>query len=133
MSAKHRAVVILLRVLSFFAAAGCPIAAIVYRYNEWSVTVGTSKTVSSLVYICIFIASMAGYLLYILPAIHKNRLYIVSLLVFWLAGMAVIAWVLSIVPILQSMQIVFFSGAIGSVTAAVLMLTANILDRRWRA
>lgn len=133
MSAKHRAVVILLRVLSFFSAAGCPIAAIVYRYNEWSVTVGTSNTVSSLVYICIFIAAMAGYLLYILPAIHKNRLYIVSLLVFWLAGMAVIAWVLSIVPILQSMQIVFFSGAIGSVTAAVLMLTANILDRRWRA
>ena len=133
MSAKHRAVVILLRVLSFFSAAGCPIAAIVYRYNEWSVTVGTSKTVSSLVYICVFIAAMAGYLLYILPAVHKNRLYIVSLLVFWLAGLAVIAWVLSIVPILQSMQIVFFAGAVGSVTAAVLMLTANILDRRWRA
>ena len=124
---------ILLRILSFFAAAGCPIAAIVYRYNEWSVTVGTSKTVSSLVYICVFIAAMAGYLLYILPAIHKNRLYIVSLLVFWLAGLAVIAWVLSIVPILQSIQIVFFAGAVGSVTAAVLMLTANILDRRWSA
>ena len=76
---------------------------------------------------------MAGYLLYILPAIHKNRLYIVSLLVFWLAGLAVIAWVLSIVPILQSIQIVFFAGAVGSVTAAVLMLTANILDRRWSA
>ena len=133
MSAKHRAVVILLRVLSFFSAAGCPIAAIVYRYNEWSVTVGTSKTVSSLVYICVFIAAMAGYLLYILPAIHKNRLYIVSLLVFWLAGLAVIAWVLSIVPILQSIQIVFFAGAVGSVSAAVLMLTANILDRRWSA
>lgn len=133
MTAKHKAVVILLRVLSFFAAAGFPISAIVYRYNQWSVTVGTSKTVSSLVYICIFIAALAGYLLYILPAIHKNRLYIVSLLVFWLAGMAVIAWVLSIVPILQSMQIVFFSGAVGSLTAAVLMLTANILDRRWRA
>ena len=133
MSAKHRAVVILLRDLSFFSAAGCPIAAIVYRYNEWSVTVGTSKTVSSLVYICVFIAAMAGYLLYILPAIHKNRLYIVSLLVFWLAGLAVIAWVLSIVPILQSIQIVFFAGAVGSVTAAVLMLTANILDRRWSA
>ena len=133
MSAKHRAIVILLRFLSFFAAAGCPIAAIVYRYNEWSVTVGTSKTVSSLVYICVFIAAMAGYLLYILPAVHKNRLYIVSLLVFWLAGLAVIAWVLSIVPILQSMQIVFFAGAVGSVTAAVLMLTANILDRRWSA
>ena len=133
MSAKHRAVVILLRILSFFAAAGCPIAAIVYRYNEWSVTVGTSKTVSSLVYICVFIAAMAGYLLYILPAIHKNRLYIVSLLVFWLAGLAVIAWVLSIVPILQSMQIVFFAGAVGSVAAAVLMLVANILDRRWSA
>jgi uncharacterized membrane protein len=125
--------VILLRVLSFIAAAGCPIVAIVYRYNEWSMTVGTSNTVSSLVYICIFIAAMSGYLLYILPAIHKNRLYIVSLLVFWLAGMAVIAWVLSIVPILQSMQIVFFAGAVGSVTAALLMLTANILDRRWRA
>ena len=133
MTAKHRAVVILLRVLSFFAAAGCPIAAIVYRYNEWFVTVGTSKTVSSLFYICIFIAALAGYLLYIRPAIHKTRLYIVSLLVFWLAGMAVIAWVLSIVPILQSMQIIFFAGAVGSLTAAVLMLTANILDRRWRA
>lgn len=124
---------ILLRVLSFFSAAGCPIVAIVYRYNEWSVTVGTSKTVSSLVYICFFIAAMAGYLLYILPAIHKNRLYIVSLFVFWLAGLAVIAWVLSIVPILQSMQIVFFAGAVGSVIAAVLMLMANILDRRWSA
>jgi uncharacterized membrane protein len=117
--------------MSFIAAAGCPIVAIVYRYNEWSMTVGTSNTVSSLVYICIFIAAMSGYLLYILPAIHKNRLYIVSLLVFWLAGMAVIAWVLSIVPILQSMQIVFFAGAVGSVAAAVLMLVANILDRRW--
>ena len=76
---------------------------------------------------------MAGYLLFILPAIHKNRLYIVSLLVFWLAGMAVIAWVLSIVPILQSMQIVFFAGAVGSLTAAVLMIVANILDRRWKS
>ena len=131
MTAKQRAAVILLRFLSFLAAAGCPIAAIAYRYKEWSATVGVTKTASTLVYICVFIAALAGYLLYILPAIHKNRLYIVSLLVFWLAGVAVISWVLSIVPILQSMQIVFFAGAVGSVASAALMLSANILDRRW--
>ena len=133
MTTKQKAMVIILRILSFFAAAGCPIAATAYRYHVWTSTVGGNKTVSTLVYICIFIAALAAYLLYILPFVHKNRLYIVSLLIFWLAGVAIISWVLSIVPILQSIQIVFFAGAIGSAVAAVLMLTANILDRRWSA